>query len=104
MNKKYLPVVAVIVVILAIFAVFQWKNWSNRGTPPEPPSNISAEVTGNKPSNNNGGQVGTNQLVGMLKKSDDAKRGNLLIQTVGSSIYIHTSRDYSALLDKEVTA
>ena len=39
---------------------------------------------------------------GTLKTSDSAQKGNLMLMTKDHTIYIKTSRDFSALVDKEV--
>ena len=46
-----------------------------------------------------GGQT----LEGTLKTSDNLKKGNLMISTGKRTIYLFTSRDFSSLLDKNVT-
>jgi hypothetical protein len=40
---------------------------------------------------------------GTLKSSDNPSRGNLMVQTENSKIYVSTSRDFSGLIDQEVT-
>lgn len=44
-----------------------------------------------------------NTWEGMLKLSDDPKKGNLMLLTLDKKIYIRTSRDFSPLLDKVVS-
>lgn len=39
---------------------------------------------------------------GTLKLSDNPQKGNLMLLTADKKIYIHTSRDFSSLLDKQV--
>ena len=47
--------------------------------------------------------TGAQKLQGTLKISDDLRRGNLMLVTSERAIYLFTSRDYSSLLDKQVT-
>lgn len=102
MKKLYLPMAVGGIVILAVLAVFQWKNLSNQGTPPPTPSGNAAEEPGNKFSAASG-QEGAGELAGVLNKSDNLQKGNLMLETPGRNIYLHTSRDYTALLGREVT-
>lgn len=39
---------------------------------------------------------------GTLKLSDNLQKGNLMLVTADKKIYIHTSRDFSSLLEKQV--
>lgn len=43
-----------------------------------------------------------NTWEGVLKLSDNSKKGNLMLVMGKQVIYINTSRDYSSLLEKEV--
>jgi hypothetical protein len=42
------------------------------------------------------------QMEGILKASDNSKKGNLMLVTASSTLYISSSRDFSNLLGKEV--
>lgn len=69
----------------------------------------STEPTPTPSGNVNGSQTGQNQSVGnvsatgILKASDNAARGNLMVDSSSGKIYIATKRDFSSLLDKSVT-
>lgn len=47
---------------------------------------------------------GNLNITGKLQASDNASKGNLMVATSHGTVYIHTSRDFSGLQDKEVTA
>lgn len=40
---------------------------------------------------------------GTLRESDDAARGNLMVESSSGKVYVSTSRDFSSLVGKEVT-
>jgi len=48
------------------------------------------------------GQTG-NVWIGLLKNSDNAKKGNLMLATKNQTIYIKTSRDYSTLVGQQAS-
>ncbi|MBL8031767.1 MAG: hypothetical protein JNK33_05600 [Candidatus Doudnabacteria bacterium] len=48
--------------------------------------------------------AGTFVRQGTLLTSDNPTRGNLMLKTQNSTFYLRTSRDYSSLLGKSVTA
>jgi hypothetical protein len=43
-----------------------------------------------------------NTLEGVLRASDNAKKGNLMLVTATNTVYISTNRDYSSLVGKQV--
>jgi len=44
-----------------------------------------------------------NSWIGILKTSDNETKGNLMLVTGDRTIYLRTSRDYSALIGKQVS-
>lgn len=44
----------------------------------------------------------SNSWTGTLKASDNSAKGNYLMMVGGHAIYIHTSRDYGALIGQQV--
>ena len=102
MNKKYLPWIAAAVIVLAVLAIFQWRDLANRGTPPPTPSADNSKLDSNEEIIPTSDSSQGNTIVGILKTSDDMQKGNLMVVTTEHNIYLHTSRDYSSLLDKEV--
>jgi hypothetical protein len=68
-------------------------NGSQNPTPPPAPTPTGSTTT----------DAGNVSAVGTLKASDNATRGNLMVESDKGKIYIRTSRDQSALLGKQVT-
>lgn len=60
------------------------------------------EPTGSMAGGENGQATSGNTWQGVLKQSDNAAKGNLMINVDGHLVYIRTSRDYSSLIGKEV--
>lgn len=93
-NQVYVTV-AIIIVILG--GIWFFKN-KDEYTPSK--ANNSAETSTDKEQNPmDSGTTWT----GTLKKSDNASKGNLMLVTKDRTIYMQTSRDFSPLLDKEVS-
>lgn len=44
----------------------------------------------------------SNSWTGVLKNSDNQAKGNLMLVTADHTVYIHTSRDFSSLIGKNV--
>lgn len=99
-NKasKYAPVVIIALIIAVIAGIQYFKNSSpvTQENPNKPGSENSQETSDANP------QAEEGQLSGTLKISDNLKRGNLMLVTKDRVIYLFTSRDYSALVNKEV--
>src|SRR3989344_6802900 len=100
-NKasKYVPPAVVVLVILVIAGIQLFKQDKPSGDGNNPPAGQQQQNGGDEkeaPSETPG------VLEGTLKISDDLKRGNLMLVASERIIYLFTSRDYSALLDKKV--
>jgi ribosome maturation factor RimP len=69
-----------------------------------PPMTDENENQNGTEENGNQGQVSGNVTAkGTLSVSDNADRGNLMIESSSGKIYIATKRDFSALIGKEVS-
>lgn len=101
MKKNYYIAagIVIIVIIVIVAASLIMKNNTNQ---PTPTSRGNTNTTDNQTITTPIKSAG-NELEGTLKKSDDPAKGNLMLVTMGPSIYLNTSRDYSALYDKAVT-
>lgn len=98
-SQQYLLVIFAVVVLAAVV----W--WIQKPGPQSAPSTKDTVQTGSQNQNKQvtkSPQSGTT-IDGVLKKSDNAKKGNLMLVTSSRTVYIFTSRDYSELLDKSVT-
>lgn len=102
MNKKYVS----IAIILIGAAVAGWLLLSRTSEQPAEPT--SATGNQNLPADEGEKANATapaakgSTLEGVLKASNSPKKGNLMIETQGKTIYIFTSRDYSSLIGKQV--
>ncbi|MGE5298093.1 MAG: hypothetical protein ACM3KM_02945 [Acidobacteriaceae bacterium] len=97
MKKTYwITAIIVVAVIVAGYFVFVKKGVKNEENPGQNQEQQQSKNDENKP-------AGT-FWTGQLKASDNEKKGNLMLfmPQEDQTIYIHTSRDYSALLDKDV--
>ena len=97
-TSKYLPPAVVVLVILIIAGVQLFKQ--NKPASDESPAGEQQQNGENDEKETLTGAPGA--FEGTLKISDNLKRGNLMLITPERAIYLFTSRDYSALLDKEV--
>lgn len=90
------------VVVVAALAVWYFAKPSKQAS--NPPGQNNGQTNQNS---NSAGQPATqvsgNTISGVLKASDTPSRGNLMLVTDTQTVYIHTSRDYSGLLGKQVT-
>jgi hypothetical protein len=73
------------------------QNQNSGEQPPPPPAGEPA------PTPNPTTTSGDVSAAGVLRTSDNAARGNLMVDTGKSKIYIATSRNFSNLVDKQVT-
>lgn len=92
MNKRSIIILLIVVILVAIGLLI----YQNKAKAP-----VKEERQENAL---NPDQSKTNGLEGVLRKSDKASRGNLMLELSNSDkiIYLHTSRDYSNLIDQEV--
>ena len=103
--KRHLPTVIVLVIIAALAGISYFKNRgaNTNKTGQEQTQNQPGDNTNNNPNQQNPPAAGEGELVGTLKTSDNLKRGNLMLVISDHTIYLFTSRNYSALLNKQVT-
>ncbi|HEY4520614.1 MAG TPA: hypothetical protein VJJ72_02320 [Candidatus Paceibacterota bacterium] len=111
MNNKAIFWTVGIIAILLIAWLF-WPNKNNGDlmpgeteTPTASPSQAISPSAVASPTGSPSPTVlpdGTMSLSGELKVSDNESKGNLLLVTSDSKIYLRTSRDFSPLIDKQV--
>ncbi len=95
-KPAYLWTAAAAIALLAVWAAAN-SNFSrrfNKPASPEPSRNANPPAAAEKP------QI--NVWEGLLEKSDNPDKGNLLLKTSAQVIYIQTSRDFNRLLGKQV--
>lgn len=113
MKKLLLFLVVVLIVVAGV-----WYFKQDNGQPQDETNNTTGQNSGSNSSSNSSNSSSSsssdeedttvmeigNTLSGELKASNDTKRGNLMLMLTDSDrvIYLHTSRDYTALIDKEV--
>ena len=104
MNKKQMQGLGVIVLIFALGAIIWFFRTKSPQTTDSTQSNQPTEQT---PAGTTtiGGHTTTSAQTwtGTLKTSDNSSKGSLMLLTKDYTIYIRTSRDYSALLGKTVS-
>lgn len=93
-DKQIYSVAAAIILIAALIAVFKTK--------PEGNQQQGTQQTGGQQSNGKAMNQSFAVWTGALKISDNSKKGNLMLATKDHVIYIKTSRDFSALVGKNV--
>jgi hypothetical protein len=101
-NKKkfYLNIAIVAIVVLVGFLVFKktTNHQTKESTNPESQQNKAGKLTPLPRTPLPDGPA----WEGVLKVSDNLKKGNLMLITEQRTIYLFTSRDFSNLLDKQV--
>lgn len=101
MTKKlssFLPSIVILAIIL-ILGFIQYKGNSTKSKSNENKVENTSKQEFNE---TNLEKSASNNLQGILKISDNLKRGNLMLNTNEKTIYLFTSRDYSDLFDQEV--
>ncbi len=99
-NKQIYWAVAAIVIIIAIIWAYKAKHEVQQA----PVDDSLAQLTVDQPSQATATASQTkNTWLGQLKKSDNSTKGNLMLITKDRTIYMKTSRDFSALLDKNIS-
>lgn len=98
-NQQYFVLLAIVVVVVVVIALFRTKHAA------QAPG--SSEQAGQQQSQQTSGQSATGAAdasvwMGVLKTSNNPGSGNLMLVTKDRTIYIKTSRDYSALIGKNV--
>src|SRR3989338_1340446 len=107
----YLLVVAVVVLVIVLIASQRGPDENGAQEEQTNTQNEGEQGQQNQNGSVNGGQTSADGATangnvtarGTLRTSDDAGKGNLVIESDKGRIYIHTVRDFSALLDKDVT-
>ncbi|MEK7617518.1 MAG: hypothetical protein AAB410_00030 [Patescibacteria group bacterium] len=102
MNKisKYLPTIAVLAIVVTLGGIQYYKNQkpANEEQDRQTDNRQNLSVPGSKTDS----PKPSGMLEGVLKISDDLKRGNLMLVQADHIVYLFTSRDYSQLFEKEV--
>lgn len=96
-SAKYLPAAVVAIIIVIAAGAQYFKN--------QKPANETQNQNARQEQNQKNGAAipaAASGLEGVLKISDNLKRGNLMIAMKERVVYLFTSRDYSKLLNKEV--
>jgi hypothetical protein len=98
MGKKYIYILLAVVLIMVVFLIWHYETKAP-AAPNQQEQTVQPTVNQTKQAANpDNGQF----WQGTLKASDNAKKGNLMLVMDKTTVYIHTSRDFSALLGKEV--
>lgn len=69
----------------------------------KPATNADGSLVSDSTDNSTSNSVGNVNASGTLKASDNAAKGNLVIDSSAGKIYIKTGRDFSSLIGKNVT-
>lgn len=103
--RKYKSYIVTAVVVVALAAIWQFskepvKNTGESRNQEQKTNNTNETV---KPANNTSEETSMDKVwEGTLTVSDNQAKGNLKLTTKDRVIYIKTSRDYSALIGKQV--
>jgi hypothetical protein len=98
-GKKYAIWAAAIIAVLLV-GWLVWKQTAKKESS-EPANSTSTTLEEDKGADQAQTLQG-NVLAGKLQVSNNSQKGNLMLVTPTSTLYIHTSRDYSSLLGKDV--
>ncbi len=90
-NRTYIIITGIVAITLI------WLSQSNKNEKPKLESPLDEEISTNDTADNT-----VNTLDGALWASDDKTKGNLMLITKDTTVYINTSRDYSDLVGKSV--
>jgi|GEM_PF-2174879 len=115
-NRNYI-IAAVIVIVAIILIVSQRKSDDNQDTRGDQDTEQTAGDNGETMDGDKDGDedkadgesamdsadAGNVAATGTLKISDNASKGNLMVDSNRGKIYIKTARDFTNLLDKQVT-
>ena len=96
-NQTARIVISILVILLAAFLVYKINHKKEAPIEEQKQNTIPTQAELNIPK--------TQSAIweGILKISDDSKRGNLMLIAQERKIYIFTSRDFTNLLNKNVT-
>jgi len=98
-NTQYI-IGGIVILIIAGFFLFRTTPINDNVSPPQ--DGQSADQPQDKTEDEPGENTSLRIMEGIIKISDDLKKGNLMLVSPDRTTYIFTSRDYSNLLDKEV--
>ena len=98
-NTQYI-IGGIVILIIAGFFLFRTTPINDNVSPPQ--DGQSADQPQDKAEDESLGNTQLGMMEGVLKISDNLKKGNLMLVGSDRTTYVFTSRDYSSLLDKEV--
>lgn len=96
-SKKGLYIGLAVLLALIISAVVYFKNHGTESNA-EPQTNTLPQAAGHQAGQATNGSF----WEGKLQASNNKTKGNLMLKTATSTIYINTSRDFSDLMGKQV--
>jgi hypothetical protein len=100
-KKQRQAYAAVAVIVLIVLAIWFFKTKNTGHQIPDQNGQANSQSAQNQ-------QMAAVQTTGtwsgVLKNSDSAAKGNLMLVTSSRNIYFHSSRDYSSLIGKKVIA
>ena len=97
-KQHYYTAIAVVALIIILVLAFKTKHSAPENSEQKTPEQTAAEAM-----QKNNATMDSGAWAGKLTNSDNAKKGNLMLVTKDHTIYLQTSRDFSALIGKEVT-
>lgn len=98
-NKQIYWAVAAVVIIVAIIWIYK----ANRHAEQTPTENLTEQTLNQSTSTPPTAIQTESTWQGVLKKSDNDTKGSVMLVTKERTIYIKTSRDFSSLIDKNVS-
>lgn len=107
MRKTILSLIVIVAIVLAGWLVFG-RSGDNNVTTENNNNTGGNQSSGNNnetPSDTDQESTDTDSgdgIAGILRVSDNQSLGNLMIVTEDHTVYLHTSRDFSALVGKNV--
>ena len=101
-KSHYQTIVAIIVLVVVGWLIL--RQAPKKATAPAKTQNEDAGQNQQNPASNKqeSGTGTADAWEGILKVSDNATKGNLMLVASATTIYIHTSRDSSALIGQQV--
>jgi hypothetical protein len=99
-NKSLFWIAGIAAIVVIGIVVIAVKNQSKN--PSSPKDDFGQSLIEQTP-NDTGAAESADELQGTLKLSDSPAKGNLMLVMPNHIVYLRTSRDYAALLDKPVT-
>jgi hypothetical protein len=103
MKKTSVIILVLIIALIAWLAMHRKQKEVKTSTNTETTSTNQNQST-NASTNTQQTSESDDAIVGILKVSDNKSRGNLMIMTDATTVYLTTSRDFSLLIGKQVVA